>query len=462
MTVTTICAIDPCNGEVIGTYREMSGSEVEEALELCHAAWLSWRETTFAERSRPMRRVARVLRDRSRELGRLITREMGKPLGDAVAEVEKCALGCDYYAEHAEAALAPTSVGTDALRSYWIYRPLGVVLAVMPWNFPFWQVFRYAAPNLMAGNAALLKHASNVPGCALAIEGIFREAGFPEHLFRTLLVGSDAVAGLIEDPRVAAVTVTGSVRAGKAVAEKAGSVIKKTVLELGGSDPYVVLEDADLELAAEVCARSRLVNSGQSCIAAKRFVVVEPVRDAFLERFVARMREARVGDPLDDATQVGPLARVDLRDELHDQVLRSLRAGARCLLGGEIPDRPGAWYPPTVLVDVRPGCPAYQEELFGPVAAVIGARDEEDAIAIANDTSFGLGAAVFTTDLARGERIAAERLEAGLCFVNELVRSDPRLPFGGIKESGYGRELSPLGIREFVNVKTVWMRRAGA
>ena len=328
----------------------------------------------------------------------------------------------------------------------------------MPWNFPFWQVFRFAAPALMAGNAGVLKHASNVPGSALAIEEVLRDAGLPDGLFSTLLVGAGRVAGLIADRRVVAVTLTGSTPAGRAVAETAGHHLKKTVLELGGSDPYVVLEDADIELAAKTCAKSRLINCGQSCIAAKRFIVVDAVREAFVEAFVAEMRAAKMGDPRDDATTVGPMARRDLRDELHGQVEASVAGGARCLVGGTIPDGPGAFYPPTVLVDVRPGTPAHDDELFGPVASVIAARDERDAIRIANDTSFGLGAAVFTRDLDRGLRIAELELEAGACFVNDLVKSDPRLPFGGIKESGYGRELAPFGIREFVNVKTVYAK----
>jgi succinate-semialdehyde dehydrogenase/glutarate-semialdehyde dehydrogenase len=327
----------------------------------------------------------------------------------------------------------------------------------MPWNFPFWQVFRFAAPTLMAGNAALLKHASNVPGCAIAIEEVFREADFPPNLFRTVLVDSAAVSTLLEDKRVRAVSITGSVGAGKSVAQKAGSLIKKAVLELGGSDPYVVLADADLDAAAETCAKSRLINSGQSCIAAKRFIVVDEVHDAFVERFVHHMSAARMGDPMDEANQIGPQARHDLRDQLHDQVRRSIRGGARCVLGGQVPEDPGAWYPPTVLIDVQPGIAAFEEETFGPVAAVTRAQDEDDAIALANRTIFGLGAAVFTRDLERGDRIARERLDAGSCFVNAFVRSDARLPFGGVKESGYGRELSELGIKEFVNVKTVWV-----
>jgi succinate-semialdehyde dehydrogenase/glutarate-semialdehyde dehydrogenase len=328
----------------------------------------------------------------------------------------------------------------------------------MPWNFPLWQVFRFAAPGLMAGNAALLKHASNVPGCALEIQRIFREAGFPEGLFRTLLIGSDQVEHVLGHPLVRAATLTGSTPAGRAVAEQAGRRIKKTVLELGGSDPYVVLEDADLDATVASCVDARLLNAGQSCIAAKRFVVVESVVDAFTEGLVEGMRSRKMGDPLDESSAIGPLARHDLRDELHDQVRRSVERGARCLLGGEVPDGPGAFYPPTVLADVRPGMPAYDEETFGPVASVIRARNEAEAIRIANDTPFGLGAAVFTRDTARGERIAALELDAGCCFVNDFVRSDPRLPFGGVKESGYGRELGRLGILEFVNAKTVWIR----
>jgi len=331
------------------------------------------------------------------------------------------------------------------------------VLAIMPWNFPFWQVFRFAAPALMAGNAAVLKHASNVPGCALVIEEVFDQAGFPKGVFRTLLIGSSQVKAVIEHPLVRAVTLTGSTPAGKAVAAQAGAVVKKAVLELGGSDAYIILEDADLDLAVQTCVTSRLINSGQSCVNAKRFVVVEPQLAAFTERFVALMKTKKIGDPLADGTDIGPQARFDLRDDLHKQVVESVRKGATLLLGGEIPPGTGAYYPPTVLADVRPGMPAYDEELFGPVAAIVKARDEHDAVRIANDSIFGLGAAVFTRDLARGERVA-RRLEAGATFVNALVASDPRLPFGGIKESGYGRELGPYGIREFVNVKTVVVR----
>jgi succinate-semialdehyde dehydrogenase/glutarate-semialdehyde dehydrogenase len=383
--------------------------------------------------------------------------EMGKPVTQGQAETDKCAGVCDYYAEHAARLLAPEPALTEARTSYVAFAPLGAVLAVMPWNFPLWQVFRFAAPALMAGNVGLLKHASNVTGVALAIEEILHAAGVPRAAFRTLLVPSSRVAGLIESPHVAALTLTGSTPAGRAVAAKAGACLKKSVLELGGSDPYVVLEDADLEAAAETCAASRLINGGQSCIAAKRFVVVEPVLREFEERLVQRMRARPMGDPLDEATAVGPQARADLRDELDRQVEASVAKGARVRLGCVVPAGPGAFYPPSVLSDVTPGMPAFDEELFGPVAAVVAARDEQDAIRLANHTVFGLGAAVFTRDLARGERIARHELQAGSCFVNAFVRSDPRLPFGGIRESGYGRELGAFGIREFVNVKTVYV-----
>jgi succinate-semialdehyde dehydrogenase/glutarate-semialdehyde dehydrogenase len=387
-----------------------------------------------------------------------MAQEMGKPIKDGRAEAEKCAWVCEYYAEQAETFLQPEIIPTDARKSFVTFQPIGVVLAVMPWNFPFWQVFRFAAPALMAGNTGVLKHASNVPGCALAIEEVFQQAGFPEHAFRTLLIGSKHVEAVIENPLVMAVTLTGSTPAGRAVARKAGEMIKKTVLELGGSDAYVVLEDADLEATAKTCVASRLINAGQSCIAAKRFVVVDPIRQRFEAAFVAQMRTAKVGDPMDEHTQVGPLARHDLRDDLHQQVQASLAQGATCLLGGEMPAGTGAYYPPTVLTQVKKGMPAYDDELFGPVAAIIAVPDEKAAIRVANDSVFGLGAAVFTQDIARGERIAAHELAAGCCFVNAFVKSDPRLPFGGIKESGYGRELSSYGIKEFVNIKTVFVQ----
>ena len=453
----TLIAQNPANGVVIAEYPETSPEKVEEAIQSAHERHLEWKKTSFAHRAELMGKAAAILKERAREFGELMTREMGKPVSDGVAEAKKCAWVCEYYADNARDFLADQEVETDASRSFITFQPLGVVLAVMPWNFPFWQVFRFAAPNLMAGNAGLLKHASNVPGCALAIQGIFQDAGFPDGLFRTLLIPGSRVDGVIEHPRVRAVTLTGSTPAGKAVATKAGEVLKKTVLELGGSDPYVILADADIDKAASTCATARLINSGQSCIAAKRFVVVDSVREAFEERFVAAMAEAKMGDPMEEDTVVGPQARTDLRDELHEQVAKSLEAGARCLLGGKVPEGPGAYYPSTVLTDVAPGMPAYSEELFGPVASIIPVNDEAEALRVANDSSFGLGAAVFTQDVDRGTRIAREGLDAGACFVNNFVRSDPRLPFGGIKESGYGRELSPFGILEFVNVKTVWV-----
>jgi succinate-semialdehyde dehydrogenase / glutarate-semialdehyde dehydrogenase len=453
----TIESINPATGERLAGYEEMTRGSVNEAIGRAHEAFLAWRTVSLAERAKGMRRAAEILRSRAPQYARLMALEMGKPVRDGAAEAHKCAGVCDYYAEHAARLLAPEPVDTEARRSFVTFNPLGVVLAVMPWNFPFWQVFRFAAPGLMAGNAALLKHASNVPGCALAIEEVFREAGFPRDLFRTLMIRNSDVEAVIEHPQVRAVTLTGSGPAGRAVAGKAGSLLKKTVLELGGSDPYLILEDADLDVAADVSTRGRLINCGQSCIAAKRFIVVEKVRRDFEQRFVRRMQAVRTGDPLDQGTALGPLARHDLRDELHRQVQASLARGARCLLGGTIPDGRGAYYPPTVLTDVRKGMPAFDEELFGPVAAVIAVANEDEAVATANDSPFGLGGCVITRDLARGERLAAQHIESGVVFVNEPVRSDARLPFGGVKESGYGRELSGYGIKEFVNIKAVYV-----
>jgi succinate-semialdehyde dehydrogenase/glutarate-semialdehyde dehydrogenase len=450
-------SVDPTDGSLVREYPETTLEEVTGALAAAARAFEAWRRTSFAERASVMRRAPPRLRERKEELARLMAREMGKPVAQGRGEAEKCAWVCDHYAENAERLLAPESVPTDASRSYVAFEPLGPVLAVMPWNFPFWQVFRFAAPALMAGNVGLLKHASNVCGCALAIEDLLHAAGVPRDAFRALLVPSSKVAALVEAREVVAVTLTGSTPAGRAIAAKAGAVLKKTVLELGGSDPYVILEDADLEKAAETCAAARLVNSGQSCIAAKRFVVVEPVRARFEELLVERIRARRMGNPLEDGVDVGPQARPDLRDDLHRQVEASVARGARVLLGGTVPDGPGAFYPPSVLSGVAPGMPAFDEELFGPVAAVVAAKDEKDAIRLANHTVFGLGAAVFTRDLERGERIARRELAAGSCFVNAFVKSDPRLPFGGIRESGYGRELGVFGIREFVNVKTVYV-----
>lgn len=446
---------NPTTGEVVETYPEHTDDEVDGFIAETHRQHVDWRRTSFEHRAEIMRAVADQLDKRTDELAELMALEMGKPVGSGRGEVQKCAWVCRYYADTAAEHLADVPIGADRAKSYVHHEPLGVILAVMPWNFPLWQVFRPAAPSLMAGNGCMLKHASNVTGCSLVIEEIFAESGVPTGLFRSLKIGSGSVARVIENPMVSAVTLTGSTGAGQAVASTAGRVLKKAVLELGGSDPYVVLADADIAAAAATCAASRLINSGQSCIAAKRFVVVDEVHDEFLDAFVAEMQAAIVGDPMDETTTVGPQAQVSLRDELHDQVERAVAAGATLVMGGDKPDGPGGFYPPTVLSEVTSDNVAGAEELFGPVAAVMRATDEHDAVRIANTTVFGLGAAVFTGDLERGERIAAEELEAGACFVNDLVASDPRLPFGGIKESGYGRELSGLGIREFVNQKTV-------
>ena len=451
-------AIDPATGKTLSAHPSISLEEALAVAARTHAAHLEWRDTSHARRRECLEILGGLLRERKEEYGRLMTAEVGKPIAEAVAEAEKCAWVADYYADNAERFLAPVSAETDASRSYWTYRPLGVVLGIMPWNYPFWQAIRFATPALAAGNATLVKHAPSVPGCALALEGLYRDAGFPADLYRNLFVDTDVVGDLIAHPVVKAVSLTGSVRAGRAVAARAGAALKKCVLELGGSDPSIVLADADLDSAVSDCALGRIMNTGQSCCAAKRFVVVDEVREAFTQRLLAYMRAVVMGDPMDLASVIGPLARVDLRDTLHDQVVRSVAAGATLALGGTVPDRPGAWYPPTVLTGVGPGMAAYEEELFGPVAAVIGARDTADAIRIANDTRFGLGASIHTRDVALGERIAAELLDAGMCFVNGVVKSDPRLPFGGIKESGYGRELSPLGILEFTNAKTVWVK----
>ncbi len=452
----SIQSVNPATGETLATFPETSDRDIERILANSQAAFGGWRTLPFTVRAERMRAAARVLRARTTDYARAMTLEMGKPIVEAEGEVEKCAWVCDHYAEHAEADLAEQPRATDASKSYVRFDPLGPVLAVMPWNFPFWQVFRFAAPALMAGNGAVLKHASNVPRCALAIEEVFREAGFPAGLFATVLVSSAKVVKLIADPRIVAVTLTGSEQAGSIVAAQAGRELKKTVLELGGSDPFIVLGDADLARAARVAADARLINSGQSCIAAKRFIVVDPIADQFLERFKVELGSRRMGDPLARETQVGPQARGDLRDSLHQQVTESIKRGAQRLLGGEIPAGPGAFYPPTLLTAVDKGMPAFDEETFGPVAAVIRAKDQADAVRLANDSPFGLGASLWTQDRVRAESVAAE-LEAGTVFVNGQVKSDPRLPFGGIKRSGYGRELAEYGIREFVNIKSVWI-----
>lgn len=450
--------VNPANGELLRTYPFFSPERLEATVARAAEAQWEWRRVPVEERAQVVGAVAGTLRARTRQLAQIVTQEMGKPLREAVAEVEKSALGCEYYARHGPAFLADQVVdggigGPGG--SFVTFQPLGLILAIMPWNFPVWQVARAAAPALVAGNGVLLKHAPNVPKCALDVVGAFEAAGLPSGLFANLFVDVETAGALVRDPRVQGVTLTGSTGAGRSVAAVAGAQIKRCVLELGGSDPYVVLEDADLERTVEACTTGRLINAGQSCIAPKRLIVHEAVADEFAQAVVERMSSVRVGDPMAEATEMGPLARQDLRDGLASQVARSIDAGAECLTGGETPDAPGWYYHPTVLAGVAPGMPAYDEELFGPVASIIRAESEEEALRIANDTSYGLGAAVFTRDLERGARIARTHLEAGSCFVNDFVKSDPRLPFGGVKASGIGRELGEFGIREFVNVKTV-------
>lgn len=452
----TLESINPATGQRIATYEEHSDEEIVRRIETCAEAQTAWRDVPIEQRAVGVEDLARALMERQEDLAQLMASEMGKPLAEGRAEVEKCAWVCRHYAEHGAEMLATEEVDLDDVAAEVLYRPLGVVLAVMPWNFPLWQVFRFLAPALVAGNGALLKHASNVTGCALAIEEIFDvDDLMPDDLFRPLLMPGSGVEAVMENSRVRAVTLTGSTAAGRAVGALAGRALKKSVLELGGSDPYLILPDADLDLAVEKCVASRLINSGQSCIAAKRFIVCAEVVDDFTARFVDAMAAKTYGDPLEGDFDLGPMARVDLRDELHEQVRRSVDAGAEILLGGEIPDGPGAFYPPTVLGEVRRGCPAWSEELFGPVASVLPVAHAQEAVEVANETVFGLGAAIFSEDLVLAESIARDGLDAGSVAINDFVKSDPRMPFGGIKESGYGRELAAHGIREFVNVKSV-------
>jgi succinate-semialdehyde dehydrogenase/glutarate-semialdehyde dehydrogenase len=450
-------AINPATGELIRDYREHDLAEVAARLEQAGRTFTAWSATPARERAARLRSLAGVLRAHRDEHARLMTLEMGKPIGAAEAEVEKCALTCDWLADHATALLEPEPVATEARASFVRFDPLGVVLAVMPWNFPFWQVIRCAAPALAAGDTVVLKHASNVPGCALALEAAFAQAGFPAGAFTTLLVPAAAVGGIVAHRAVRGVSLTGSEAAGRELAALAGAALKKTVLELGGSDAFLVLADADISGAAAQAALARTINNGQSCIAAKRFIVEEPAAERFEAELIERMRELRLGDPLARATQVGPLARADLLAELEDQVERSVKAGARLRLGGRRLKRPGFFFPPTVLSAVEPGMAAFEEETFGPVAAVTLAHDAEHAVELANLSRYGLGASIWTADAGRGRELAG-RLEAGAVFVNEMVKSDPRVPFGGVKSSGYGRELAAFGLREFVNVKTVWVR----
>jgi len=454
---SVLTSVNPSTGSVLANYDIYDDAKVKKALQTAHKTFNEWRLFSLKERGVVLKKIAAELRKQKQKLAELATAEMGKPIQQSLDEVEKCAKTFEFYAKEGPKFLADEIVETDAKKSYVSFQPLGVVLAIMPWNFPYWQVFRAMGPAIMAGNTMVLKHASNISGCALAIENVMKKAGAPKGLFQTLLAPSSQVKDIIADPAIAAVTLTGSTAAGKEVAAAAASHIKKQVLELGGSDAYIVLEDADMENAVTISVNGRLVNSGQSCVAAKRFVAVKAIRKEFESRMVEQMKAATFGDPMDRNNKIGPLARLDLRDTLHAQVQKSIALGAKLLCGGYIPDGEGAFYPPTVLTNVKKGMPAYDEELFGPVAAIIEAKDEKDAIRIANDSIYGLGAGIFSKNRKRAEQIAAKELQAGSCFVNAFVHSDARLPFGGVKQSGYGRELSIFGIREFVNVKTVFI-----
>ncbi len=456
-----IASVNPATGQVVKTFEPMSAAQIEAKIAAAQAGSERNRTLDFATRARYMSKIADILLSEKRELATLATLEMGKTLRQAIAEVEKCALGCRYYAENAATQLADEHVVTDAAQSLVRYQPLGVILAIMPWNFPYWQVFRFAAPALMAGNAGLLKHASNVPQCALAIESIFERSGFEKGTFGTLLIGSGAVEAIIKDPRIRAVTLTGSELAGRTVAAQAGHEIKKTVLELGGSDPFIVMSSADVAQAAGTAVTARVQNNGQSCIAAKRFITAQSVADEFTRRLVERFAALKVGDPMDDATDVGPLVNESSLKELDGQVRRLVEAGGKVLIGGKRLPGPGFYYAPTVIADVPVDAPIAKEELFGPVAVLFRARDADDAIRIANSTTFGLGASAWTNDAGERQRFI-DGIEAGAVFINGMVKSDPRIPFGGVKASGYGRELSVYGIREFVNIKSVWIGPAAA
>jgi succinate-semialdehyde dehydrogenase/glutarate-semialdehyde dehydrogenase len=454
-----IATVNPATGETLETFESLTNSQIEQKLQLAADSFRTYRHTAMLDRARMMHRAAKILETEKQEFGRIMTIEMGKPIQGAVAEAEKCAWVCRYYADNAARHLADEVVETNATTSFIRFQPLGPVLAVMPWNFPFWQVFRFAAPALMAGNVGLLKHASNVPQCALAIEEIFLRAGFPRGTFQTLLIGSDKVQQVLEDPRVAAATLTGSEPAGRSVASIAGKQIKKTVLELGGSDPFIVMPSANLEEATTTAVKARTINNGQSCIAAKRFIVATEIYDEFERLFVEKMKSLRVGDPLDQSTDIGPLATPQIVEDLDEQVKKSVAAGAKVLTGGRKIDRSGNFYEPTVLTSIPNGSPAYCEELFGPVALLFRVTTIDEAIWLANATTFGLGSAAWTNDQSEQSRFIDE-IEAGCVFINGMVASDPRLPFGGVKNSGYGRELAEFGIREFVNIKTVWIKQS--
>jgi len=450
-----LISINPTNNKILESHKEISKNSINQIINSSYNTYLEWRNKSISYRSKKMKNLAKLLKQRKEELGALMTQEMGKPINQSIAEAEKCAWVCEYYADNAGQFLSKKEISTDSKKSFISFQPIGLVLAIMPWNFPFWQVFRFASPTLMAGNVGILKHASNVQGCAKEIEKLFLEAGFPDNAFSNLVIGSNKVSNVINNPLVKAVTLTGSTPAGKSVASLAGSLLKKTVLELGGNDPYIILEDADLNNAAESCIAGRMLNTGQSCIAAKRFIVVKSRLNDFTDKVEQKINNMKMGDPLDSTIDIGPMVNTDARDELHQQVLMSIEKGAILRSGGNIPEIEGSFYPPTLLTNVRPGMSAFDDELFGPVAVIISAEDEDHAIELANKTNYGLGAAIFTRDLDKGEKIAINELEAGSCSVNDFVKSDPRLPFGGIKESGYGRELSEYGILEFVNIKSV-------
>jgi succinate-semialdehyde dehydrogenase/glutarate-semialdehyde dehydrogenase len=451
-------SINPVNNETIQEFTPYRFEEVDAIIKDCHQCFETWKARPIQERCELVRKVGNELLAQKVSLAEIMTLEMGKPIGESLAEIEKCASNCEYYANHAAEFLKDQEIKTEAQRSYISFRPMGVILAVMPWNFPFWQVIRFAAPALCAGNTVVLKHASNVTGCSLALEKIFKDAGLPQNAFRSLLISSDVVEKVIKHPLVRAVTLTGSTVAGKSVAKFAGEVLKKTVLELGGSDAYIVLEDAELDHAARALVAGRLLNAGQSCISAKRLIVMSSVLEAFQKKVLQEMKQYTPSDPLDKKTKMGPMARIDLRDQVHEQVQKSLSLGAHCVTGGE--KGKGAYYSPTLLTNVKPGMPAFDEEIFGPVVVIVEAKTEEEAIRLANQSQYGLGGGVFSQNLERARLIAEEKLESGGAFVNDFLKSDPRLPFGGIKESGYGRELSLLGIREFVNAKTIVIKKS--
>ncbi|NJD22726.1 MAG: NAD-dependent succinate-semialdehyde dehydrogenase [Melioribacter sp.] len=449
--------INPATGKTEKVFKEHSSNQVMVMIDAVNDAFMKWRETDFSFRASLMKNVANILREKKEHYGKILTLEMGKPISQAISEVEKCALVCEYYADNAEKILSEEIVQTDASQSYVRFDPLGIVLAIMPWNFPFWQVFRFAAPALMAGNVCMLKHASNVPMSALAIEEIFMKAGFPKNTFKTLLIGSSGVKEIIDHPGIKAVTLTGSEPAGKQIASLCGTKLKKTVLELGGSDPFIVLDDANIDEAVKTAVTARLINNGQSCIAAKRFIVVEKIYNEFEKKFVEAMIKVKVGDPMNKETELGPIAREDLLNELDAQVKQSVEKGAKILCGGKRINRDGFYYKPTIISNLSKGMPAYEDEIFGPVASLIKAKDEDDAIKIANDSKFGLGASLWTSNITKA-KVLAGKIESGSVFINGMVKSDPRLPLGGIKSSGYGRELSHYGIKEFVNIKTVWIK----